>query len=163
MPTPPHRILESSRVPESSALPKINVHPAPEETASAGGRGGASLPGRRGWDVKFALALIFLVVLVNATLTLLLGEEGDPGNSGNTPTMPPGKPVAAATATASRETKDTKIFISSEDKRVLLRQLNTARKPAAARTGAYHSLGGDGDALSIIGTGNRRNNEDVSQ
>lgn len=182
METTASKTRESSRKSAGNVLPKINVRPAREEASGAaplardgagstGGKkpqvwseAGISLHRRTDWDVKFALALIFLVVLVNATLTMLLGGDGEQAKEETifqqqteAKTLLPEKTAATlgTLAPAAGTQRETKVFISREDKRVLLRQLNAEPAEPVKRTaptpGTYHSVG-EGGALSIIGT-----------
>ncbi len=183
----------------TTAMPKINVRPvrvsspdpasdsvfAPSrEAAQPGGTGGrtasAAPPKKHAdWDVRFALGLIVLIVVVNASLTFLLGgdttheqediflskEEALTVSPDYTETVPAAShgalrptqrmSVSGNNANASERTE---VFISPEDKRVLLRQLNQAppnwregieKRNVQDRTGTYRALE-EQRALSII-------------
>ncbi len=150
----------------AGALPKVNVRPSPPAVSTSTGDTMAAaentvqtmsvaMPRRKEWDVRFALALIAAVVVVNVTLTVLLGGNGpdteDAAISMETEASMPGLRDNA-------DDRDTDVFISSEEKRLLLRHLysepasGTAEARNPEEQGTYRSLSAGGEkGLSIIG------------
>lgn len=153
-----------------TAMPKVNVRPASlpatalrqaETSPRPASMPQASLPsavslssvlrGKKDWDVKFAVALIVLVVLVNLTLTLLLGGEDEQ----ETPAIimqHADEEDRSRTVTEQNAMRPTQVYISNQDKRLLLRQLNTPTDASAEdnrETGSYRSIG-QAPALSIL-------------
>lgn len=153
----------------SSALPKINVRPsldAPQfppalfEPAASSVLAPAVAAGRRprakDWDAGFAAALILIVIAVNATLTALLGGDSAPATDTSAIVMQPASPVAAQGDAKENETA--KVYISSAEKRLLLRHLyetapaSRAAPPPVRGQGTYRSVSDrQKDALSITG------------
>lgn len=152
---------------EAEALPKVNVRPAPSGAlppssfapeAEQGRLTAAQSPHpsplfqpkRKDWDMRFALALILVVVVVNVTLTLVLG-----GGSGDQAEIALHPDDAAMDAPEVERRAD--VYISSEEKRLLLRHLYndagpSASAPESAQQGTYRALSEDRDrGLSIIG------------
>lgn len=165
-----------SQKPTSAALPKVNVRPAavpvsyakapvPQagkpESSDAGSSVKAALAPelrvrRKDWDIRFAIGLIVVVVLVNVTLTLLLSGESAPDTEQATIRMEPLPPKAEQHQTDNDRSAN--VYISSEEKRLLLRHLYApdvrAPHPRNNEQGTYRSLSRSEDrSLSIINTG----------
>lgn len=160
----------------SMVLPKVNVRPpgddlpapAPHQAshpqedtmrhlASPAVLAPAKTSGRQlpVWDIKFSLGLILLVIIVNLGLTLLLGTPAPLREEQQAVFKQPvaGEQGAPPVSASAREAK---VFISGEDKRVLLRQLNaapvaTAPEKRPEEPGTYRSMGVDAPALSLTG------------
>jgi hypothetical protein len=154
------------------ALPKVNTRPrrASVKPCAAADRSAERTQKLRrvDWDVRFAIGLILLVVVLNAGLTLLLGGSGSlptPRSAVKPPketvTVTPGAGVVPSPK------RPTEVYISREDKRLLLRQLNarpkawkneedstpTASEERDAQTGTFRTVREkERNALSIIGT-----------
>lgn len=170
-----HKPRPTETKPASMVLPKVNVRPLSDDLASSVSVAAhtqeavivhtafpteatsAKASGRRlpVWDMKFSLGLILLVITVNIGLTLLLGTPAQPREEQQAVFKQPvaGEQGAAPAAASAREAK---VFISGEDKRVLLRQLNaapvaTAPEKRPEEPGTYRSMGVDAPALSLTG------------
>lgn len=153
---PPHDSLSA----EPAPLPKINVPPPlevvrpqnsgmseePTTPASREGRKSVSAASGIRWDARFALSLIALLVLVNATLALLFARPAPPKRAdfvtqlaAPAPTLPkpPAVPAAApalgalapASGTAPKQRRMTTTYISREERKALLEQLQRTRQP----------------------------------
>ncbi len=134
-----------------AALPKVNVRPSTakdvsdkvtpisdavaESSQREGARDVSVSPAkpksRSEWDVKFAVALILLVVLVNTSLSLMLGSGGEEEagefsfyNEDAAPALQTGVLPQEQSEEEADFRRQTEVYVSSEDKRILLRQLN---------------------------------------
>ncbi|MBY0355558.1 MAG: hypothetical protein K2Q12_07490 [Rickettsiales bacterium] len=148
------RAMSEKTVSPSSALPKINV-PPPRERAIAGemtrlsdvASESVSMEPREPasprsaatirWDAKFAVSLIALLVLVNLTLVLMFAKPA-PQRSDFVTALAPrtsntSAPELSALAPASgygkSSVRDTTTYISNDDRKVLLDQLQRTRHP----------------------------------
>lgn len=103
------------------------------------------------WDVKFSLGLILLVIMVNLGLTLLLGLPASSSEQEPAVFKQPAANQQGADSMATN-TREAKVFISGEDKRVLLRKLNSAPVTTPEKRpeepGTYRAMG-DAPALSL--------------
>ena len=135
-------------------MPKINVPPSLEVVHDEGqgqldapvGRAtpmSAAPPGIR-WDAPFALSLIALLVMVNITLALLFARPAPSKTDFVTALAAPAAPTVPLPATASaapalstlapaggvtHERRATTTYISREERKVLLDQLQRTRQP----------------------------------
>ncbi len=153
-----------------SALPKVNVRPtdsapppkvarkaaaSPEKPSSATA---SVLPRRKDWDIRFAIGLILVVVLVNVSLTLLFGGANTDQTEEAAIILQQPDPQRK---TGENTPRTTNVYISSDEKRLLLRHLYTPAEnvppggssPTTGESGTYRSLSNDQErGLSIIGT-----------
>ncbi len=135
--------------PDSETLPKINRIP-PQAEAEAATSSVTGSPAfrprirREEWDVKFAFGLIILVVLVNVSLTFLLGSHQPPEKLGELapsadmppehvpeiitgndamPPQPQDREIIVPVTTQEKK-GETQTYISVERKQLLLRRLS---------------------------------------
>lgn len=153
-----------------AALPKVNVRPrimpvssAETDTPENGtplpterAKRNAALLRRKDWDVRFAALLILLVVGVNVTLALLLSGDGSSTEEAAITMDSPSEEISRKGAPG--DTRSTNVYVSSEDKRLLLRHLSApapeVRQAPLARLEQHPSLSHERErALSLIGGG----------
>lgn len=111
---------------------------------------------RKDWDIRFAVGLILVVVLVNISLTLLLSGGSAPGLEQATISME--QPAPGTEQRQAGDDRTANVYISSEEKRLLLRHLYAPEArdphPRSNEQGTYRSLSKSHDRpLSIIGAG----------
>ncbi|MFO1243211.1 MAG: hypothetical protein U1E36_08480 [Rickettsiales bacterium] len=133
---------------ETKAMPKVNVPPTTfgkkveEIKIEVEKKPIAAEPKKEGfvWDFKFSLGLIMLVIAVNTVLALLLGKSANLADSSAIQvfaepkgrTIPLTRSPAALQAIAPaagnaqpQENQPTRTYITPEDKRLLLKYLET--------------------------------------